>query len=143
MYIPATVVEIQLVEPLKPSKQLMNSERGKTAITRRDLLKTVAGVGATALAAPMINRGRYQIFAGSPVEYSARAVDLMKRATVIDMLGPLAINSQKQAKWFADPDSFTPADLQPYKDSGINVFKDIDGILGGNFKRVLAQIWSV
>jgi hypothetical protein len=89
MYTPATVVEKQLVEPLKPNKHLMNSKQGRTAITRRDLLKTVVGAGA---AAPMINRGRYRIFAGSPVEYSARAIDLMKRATVIDMLSPLTID---------------------------------------------------
>jgi len=108
----------------------MDSKSGRKTVTRRGLLKALAGAGAVITAAPMTNRGRYRIFAGSPVEYSARAIDLMKRATVIDMLSPLAINSQKQAKWFADPDSFTAADLQPYKDSGINIFHIAVG-LGG------------
>ena len=50
-----------------------------------------------------------------------RAVDLVKRSTVIDMLSVLTLDFGKQARWFADPESFTAADLQPYKDSGINV----------------------
>ncbi|HZS48785.1 MAG TPA: membrane dipeptidase [Blastocatellia bacterium] len=94
----------------------------KLTISRRDVLKSIASAGAVALAAPMINRGRFSIFAGSTVEYSARAIDLMKRSLVMDMLSPLALDSQKQAKWFADPDSFTPETLQQYKDSGINIF---------------------
>jgi membrane dipeptidase len=104
----------------------MNSEQRGAAITRRNLLKTAAG----GVAGPMINRGRYRIFAGSPVEYSARAIDLIKRVTVIDMLSPLTINFPKQGKWFADPESFTSADLEPYKESGINVFHIAVG-LGG------------
>jgi membrane dipeptidase len=92
------------------------------SLSRRSLLKTVAGAGAGVAASAMINRGRYRVFANSPVEYSARAIDIMKRATVFDMLSPLAIDSQKQAKWFANPDTFTAADLQQYRDSGINVF---------------------
>src|SRR5258705_7217253 len=78
----------------------------------------------------MFNLGRYKIFASSPIEYSARAIDLVKQSTVIDMLGPLTLDFPKQAKWFADPESFTAADLQPYKDSGINVFHTAIG-LGG------------
>lgn len=108
----------------------MNSKSERNISTRRSILKAVAGAGAAMMVAPMTNRGRYRLFADSPVEYSTRAIDLVKRATVIDMLSPLAISSQKQAKWFADPESFTPADLQPYKDSGINVFHIAIG-LGG------------
>ena len=84
------------------------------------MLKTLVGTGF--LAAPMINRGRYSVFADSTVEYSKRAVELMQRATVMDMLGPLTLDFPKQAKWFANPGSFTAADLQPYKDSGISIF---------------------
>jgi len=124
VYIPANVIKQEL------KSRFMDSKSGRNTVTRRGLLKALAGAGAVITAAPMTNRGRYRIFAGSPVEYSARAIDLLKRATVIDMLSPLAINSQKQAKWFADPDSFTPADLQPYKDSGINIFHIAVG-LGG------------
>ena len=103
-------------------------ERKKT-ITRRDILKA-AGGAAVALAAPMINRGRYRVFAFSANEYSARAIDLIKRSTVIDMLSVLTLDFAKQARWFADPESFKPADLQPYKDSGINVFHIAVGMGG-------------
>ncbi|HWQ35270.1 MAG TPA: membrane dipeptidase [Blastocatellia bacterium] len=108
----------------------MTSNTEARSLTRRGMLKTMAGAGAAVLAAPMINRGRYRLFAGSPVEYSARAIDLVRRSTVIDMLSPLTLNFPKQAKWFADPETFTTADLQPYKDSGIHVFHIAVG-LGG------------
>src|SRR5713101_6864171 len=91
-------------------------------LTRRELLKSAAGAGLAVLAAPMINRGRYRLFASSSKEYSARAIELVTRSTVIDMLSPFTLNFPKQAKWFANPESFTVTDLQPFKDSGINVF---------------------
>src|SRR6185295_4020288 len=91
-------------------------------LTRRQMLKAATGAAFATLAAPMINRGRYRLFASSLKEYSARAIELMSRATVIDMLGPMTLNFPKQAKWFANPESFTTTDLQPFKDSGINVF---------------------
>ncbi|HSB12522.1 MAG TPA: membrane dipeptidase [Blastocatellia bacterium] len=99
-------------------------------ITRRELLKSASGAGLATLAAPMINRGRYQLFAGSQKTYSARAIELVGRSTVIDMLSPFTLNFTKQAKWFANPESCTPADLQPFKDSGINVFHIAVGMGG-------------
>ncbi len=93
-------------------------------------MKALVGAAPAVALAPMINRGRYRIFAGSPVEYSARAIDLVKRSTVIDMLSVLTLNFPKMGKWFADPESFTAADFQPFKDSGINVFHIAVG-LGG------------
>jgi membrane dipeptidase len=90
-------------------------------MNRRQLIKQVSLAGAALLTAPMINRGRFRLFAHSSNTYSARAVELIQRATVIDMLGVFAIGS-KGSKWFANPDSFTAADLQRFKDSGINVF---------------------
>ena len=98
----------------------MNREHKR--VTRRELLKSAAGAGLATLVAPMINRGRYRLFVASSKEYSARAVELLKRSTVIDMLSPFTLNFPKQAKWFTNPESFTAADLQPFKDSGINVF---------------------
>ena len=89
--------------------------------TRRELLKQASMAGAAITAAPMLSRARYRLFAWSPAEYSTRAIDLVKRATVIDMLSPFVIGSRSN-KWFSNPDSFTATDLQKYKDSGINVF---------------------
>jgi membrane dipeptidase len=97
---------------------------------RRDVLKTGALAGAGLLAAPMLNRGRYRIFANSPVEYTSRAIDLVQQSLVIDMLGVMTLDFAKQNRWLANPESFTAADLQPYKDSGINVFHIAVG-LGG------------
>ncbi len=97
-------------------------KQSKTLLTRRELLKRAAVAGGWTLAAPMINRGRFRLFASSATAYSARAIELIKRATVIDMLGVFAISPSKGAKWFSNPDSFTPSDLQRFKDSGINVF---------------------
>jgi membrane dipeptidase len=112
----------------------MMTDMNRNSLTRRAMLrKTALTIASTLVApalAPMVNRGRYRIFAGSPVEYSARAIDLVNRSTVIDMLSLLTLDFPKQAKWFADPESFKAADLRPFKDSGINVLHPAIG-LGG------------
>src|SRR5688572_28315363 len=105
-------------------------KQNKSVWNRRDLLKTGALAGAGLLAAPMLNRGRYRIFANSRAEYSSRAVDLVQQSVVIDMLGPFTLDFAKQNRWFTNPENFTAADLQPYKESGINVFHVAVG-LGG------------
>jgi membrane dipeptidase len=86
---------------------------------RRQLLKVVAGAGLGAVCAPMINHGRYRVSAGSKQEYSARAVELVGRSVVIDMLSPFKLGS---TTWFTNPDSFKQVDFQRFKDSGINAF---------------------
>ena len=60
-------------------------------ISRRSILKGAAA----ALGAPMINRGRFSLFAHSDAEYSALTVDLVGRSTVIDMLGLLTLDFPK------------------------------------------------
>lgn len=101
--------------------------------SRRTFVKT-AGVAAASvaasLAAPMLNRGRYQLFAESTREYSARAVALVQHALVVDMLSVLTLDFPKQARWEANPKSFTAAEFQPFRDSGINVFHTAVGIGG-------------
>jgi len=86
---------------------------------RRQLLKTVAIAGLGVVSAPMVNRGRFRLFAGSPVEYSAKAIELVQRSIVIDMLSPFKISS---SPWLTSPDTFKQADFQRFKDSSINVF---------------------
>ena len=105
-------------------------KRNRNLITRREMLKQSSFAAAAMLVAPMFNRGRYELFAGSSSTYSARAIDLVQESTVIDMLSPLTLDFDKQAKWFADPESFIAADLQPFRQSGINVFHPAVG-LGG------------
>lgn len=101
-------------------------------INRRELLKGAGVATASILAAPMINRGRFRLFAGSLTEYSSKAIDLVGRTTVIDMLNVLTLNFPKQQKWFRDPKTFTASDLQPYLDSGINVMHPAVGMGGPN-----------
>ena len=102
----------------------------KNLLSRRDLLKKTAFAGAGIIAAPMLNLNRFKLFAGSTTEYSAKAIDLVKQSTILDMLCLLTLDFGKQAKWFANPESFTKADLQPFFDSGINVIHPAVG-LGG------------
>ncbi|MBL7852397.1 MAG: membrane dipeptidase [Cyclobacteriaceae bacterium] len=78
---------------------------------------------ATALiTAPIVLRGSFPVFAGSNKEYSTRTIDLMKQATVIDMLGLLSLNFPLMGKWAANPELFTPVDFERYRQSGIHVF---------------------
>ncbi len=77
---------------------------------------------AALITAPIILRGSFPVFAGSNKEYSTRAIDLMKQATVIDMLGLLSLNFPLMEKWAANPELFTAADFERYRQSGINIF---------------------
>jgi len=109
-------------------------------VSRRAFVQTAAtAVGACAalvatpaLAAPMINRGRFRLFAGSERDYSARAIALVQRSVVIDMLGVFTLDFPQQAKWERNPESFTDAQFQKFKDSGINVFHPAVGLGGVN-----------
>lgn len=101
-------------------------------ISRREMLKRAGLTGAAVLAAPMINRGRFRLFANSTTEYSRQAIDLIGRTTVIDMLSVLTLNFPMQTKWFKDPETFTAADLQPFTGSGINVIHPAVGMGGPN-----------
>ncbi len=96
------------------------------------MLKRTAIAGAGIMAAPMINRGAFRLFASSPAEYSARAIDLVTQSTVIDMLCVMTLDFPKQDKWMIDPKSFTAADIQPFKESGINVIHPAIGMGGPN-----------
>lgn len=102
----------------------------KNTLSRRELLKRAALTAAGIVAAPMISRNRFRIFADTKTEYSTRAIDLVKESTVVDMLSILTLDFNKQAKWFANPELFTEADFQPFKDSGINIIHPAVG-LGG------------
>lgn len=101
-------------------------------LTRRDWLRHAAGASAGIAAAPMLNFGRARIGAGSSIEYSIRAIDLVRRSTVMDMLCVLTLDFAKQNRWMADPDLFTAEDFAPFKESGINVIHPAVGLGGPN-----------
>jgi len=96
---------------------------------RRRMLRTLAGTCA-ALGTAYLNLGRFRLFADAERRYSARAVELVRRATVIDMLSPLTLDFDRFGRWMANPDLFTNADLTPYRDSGIDVFHVAIGMGG-------------
>src|SRR5262249_14722261 len=94
-------------------------------MNRRKMLGTIAKGTAAALAAPtmarvaagasMINLGRYRLFAGTEKAYPARAVEIVQRSTVIDMLAPLWISPSITRKMLGNPDNFKAEDFAPYK----------------------------
>jgi membrane dipeptidase len=77
--------------------------------------------------APAILRGRFALFAQSPVEYSARAIRLMEETPVVDLLNQFRFPdySEKPPKierWMRQPGSFTAAAAAIYQASGVNAF---------------------
>ena len=96
-------------------------------MNRRRFLRGVVMGGVGVLAAPMLNLGRCRVFAedglpgGGPLR-SIRAVDLIQRATVIDMLGLLTLDWPRLARWQREPGSFGPADFARLRASGVDVF---------------------
>lgn len=94
--------------------------------SRRSFLAT----SLLAAAAPAFNRGRFALFAGSATEYSARAIALVQRSTVIDMLSPLSLNFPLMEKWLTVPSAFTAADFEPFRGSGINAIHIAVGMGG-------------
>jgi membrane dipeptidase len=100
-------------------------------VTRRALLKSAA----LAIAVPAIQRGRFCLFARDPLApneaaYSTLAIDLVRRSTVIDMLGLLTLDYSKLSSWEAQPASFSPRDLEKLRASGITIFHPAVGFTG-------------
>jgi membrane dipeptidase len=97
-------------------------------VSRRHTIKRVVAFAAASFAAPMINRGSFQLFAQSATKYSAHAIELLQQSTVLDMLNPFTLvgvlapeKGDKRPTWFTNPETFTAADLQRFKDSRIDV----------------------
>lgn len=80
----------------------------------------------------MINQGRFALLAKGVPEYSVRAVDLVQRSTVVDMLGLLTLDYRKMSTWQEQPNSFQPSDFQRLKNSGITVFYPAVGYTTGD-----------
>ena len=89
---------------------------------RRTFLRGVALAGAGAFAAPMVNLGRSRLFAIDGEGWSHRAIDLVARSTVIDMLGLLTLDWPLLARWQRDAAAFGERDFERLRASGIDVF---------------------
>src|SRR5579862_2157179 len=101
-------------------------------MNRRTLLKKAVAGSAGILAAPLVNRGAFQLFAQSPQKYSAHAIDLVRRSTVMDMQNPFSENwtgifepIEKPAgdQWFHDPRLFNAQSFQVFKQSGLTIIQ--------------------
>jgi len=97
-------------------------------LSRRTLLSNLALV----VGPPMVNRGRFRLFAGSLNEYSTRTVDLVRSSTVIDMLGLVTLDYRKMSAWRDRPEGFQDSEFQKLKDSGITVFHPAVGFIEGD-----------
>ncbi len=91
-------------------------------LNRREFLRHSVLAGAAVAGAPMLNFGRFRLFAGARTEYSRRAVDLVRDSLVIDMLGLLTLDWAKLARWEREPGAFGAADFEKLKSSGVTVF---------------------
>ncbi|MBC8087109.1 MAG: membrane dipeptidase [Phycisphaerae bacterium] len=111
-------------------------------MSRRKMLTQSAVAGLATIAAPMINLGRFRLFAQSQTQYSARAIALMQRSLVIDMLSVFTLNFPDQAKWEANPESFTEKEFKVFLDSGINVFHPAVGLGGTNAYEQALEFFS-
>src|SRR5262245_42912413 len=102
-----------------------SNSKSNSSVSRREVLKMLAVGGAF-----MINLGRSRVFADDTKQYSTRAIDLVGKSLVIDMLGVLAIDDQKADRWISSPEGMTAQELAAFKTSGINIFHNSFGIGG-------------
>src|SRR5262245_58126934 len=98
----------------------------RTGITRRNVLKSAAAVAVGATVAPMLNFGRYQVFAASDRKYSSRVLKIVERSLVIDMLAPIKLDFTPEA--FALPAS--DQEVAMFRSSGVTAIHNSVG-LGG------------
>lgn len=91
-------------------------------MNRRQFLRTSLLAGAGVAAAPMINRGGFDLFADGRNDISARAIELVGRSMVIDMLGLLTLDWPKLYGWQRQPATFSQADFLKLRKTGIRVF---------------------
>ena len=90
--------------------------------SRRSFLRTSLLGGLGAVAAPMLGFGRARPSEISPVEVSTRAIDLVRGATVVDMLGLLTLDWPRLRRWQAEPASFAESEYRDLERSGVDIF---------------------
>jgi len=113
----------------KAGEEVSTPGASRPDISRRTLLKGAGLAAAGALAAPMINLGRFRLYPQSTQEYSGRAIRLIRESTVLDMLAPLSIQPRD---WLERPQTFGDEDFETFGNSGINVFHIATGVGGSD-----------
>jgi membrane dipeptidase len=95
-------------------------------LTRRGVLKAAVATAVATLAPPMLNLGSYRAFGANAPRYSSRAMKIVERTLVIDMLAPLKIDFKPEA--YAGPISEQMA--EEFRTSGITGFHNSIGTGG-------------
>jgi membrane dipeptidase len=97
------------------------------AVSRRTFLRSATA----AVAAPIVLRGRYRVFASSAKEYPERVVRLMRESLVVDMLNQFLYRFDQKdlkEKWLTEPGAFTQADFERFKQTGVHVIGFGEGV---------------
>ena len=98
------------------------------SISRRKFVTMATGA---AIAAPFINLGKFQLYAGDATRYSDRAIRLVTGSLVMDMLSLFDMTRLFSAMSTGDdPLKFTHDELVAIKASGIDVFHPATGMGG-------------
>lgn len=95
-------------------------------LSRRRVLQAALATTVTTFGAPMLNIGSFRAFGASGPRYSARALKIVERTLVLDMLAPLKIDFKPEA--YAAPISEQMA--ADFRTSGITGFHNSVGTGG-------------
>lgn len=120
-------------EPVRGFDMDSSSQAAQPAQGRLSRRRMLQGAAA---AAPMLNFGQFKVFAASERTYSARAVDLVNRSLVIDMLSILGSLGDMLTASFSDKPqlqdvwAISDAQIEKIRASGVTIFHPAAG-LGG------------
>lgn len=97
--------------------------------SRRKFIGRSIGVAAATAIAPMINFGRFQVHAASSRTYSQRAIELVERYQVIDMLSLLRpLDSLFPKSPVENLFVLSDQQIEKLKSSGVNIFHPALGL---------------
>lgn len=124
------------------TKGAAGAQKSDPVSTRRAFLKSAGA--AAAFAAPMLNFGRFRVFAASKRTYSARTIDLVNRSLVIDMLSIISPFADMMTAAFsknpklADNFPITDEQIAKVRSTGINIYHPAVGL--GGYAEALAFV---
>lgn len=105
-------------------------------ISRRTVM---AGMAATVTGAPFVNANAYSLHPGSSRSYSKRAIDLVRSSLVIDMLGPIKLDTSPA--FYAAP--LSEKDAAEFRSSGITGFHHAIGLGGPDAREQALAFFAV
>ena len=101
--------------------------------------QTIFSAGAALVAAPYVARASFQVRGPRGRSYSKRAIELVRRAVVVDMLAPIKIEFGPE--FYAKPLSETAA--ADFRASGINGIHHAIGIGGPTAKEQALSFFAI